>query len=108
MSDQEFQVFQSPDDATVNHLVAALDRAYHRPGLLMWRSFLAGFMSALGATIGTLIILAVTGLVFHQLGGIALFSPLVQKLEQQIVDSQNQSQQQIVNQVIQQEQQTSR
>ena len=54
MAEQEFKDFQNPEDASVDNLVKALDRAYHRPGLLMWRAFWAGFMSAVGAAFGTI------------------------------------------------------
>jgi hypothetical protein len=46
-------------------------------------------MSAVGAALGTLTIIALLGFVFHQLGGISLFSPLVQKL-QDVIDQSTQ------------------
>jgi len=81
----EFADFQSPHEASVDKLVDALDRAYHRPGLLAWRAFMQGFMSAIGATIGTVVILFAIGLLLHLLGGVRLFAPLVDRIQQSIV-----------------------
>ena len=57
-------------EKSINNLVAAIDKAYHKPGQLAWRGFLLGLMSGLGATVGVAIVLAVIGLVIRQFGGL--------------------------------------
>ncbi|OGD60885.1 hypothetical protein A3A71_03175 [Candidatus Berkelbacteria bacterium RIFCSPLOWO2_01_FULL_50_28] len=54
----------------VERLITALDRAYHRPGLLVWRGFLIGLASGLGATIGAAIVLALLGFLLREFGGL--------------------------------------
>ncbi len=88
MPNPEFKDFQSPHEASIDRLVDALDRAYHRPGLLMWRSFLQGFMTAVGAFFGAIIIAIIVGYVVHLLGGIDFFQPILDKLQDAIVQSQ--------------------
>ena len=96
---EDFSDFQSPHEASVERLVAALDRAYHNPRQLMWRSFLQGFMSAIGVTIGTIFILGLVGLLLHELGGIKLLAPLVDRIQNSVVQGvttqENQIQQQL-------------
>ena len=71
--ENNFSDFQSPHEASVERLVQALDRAYHRPGLLMWNSFLQGLFTAVGAFVGSVIILAASGYLFKSLGGFDKF-----------------------------------
>jgi hypothetical protein len=50
--EESFKEFKHPDDASFDKLVAAIDRAYHRPFRMALRSFIHGMMTALGATVG--------------------------------------------------------
>jgi chromate transport protein ChrA len=54
----------------ISQLVNSIDKAYHRTGLLMWRSFLMGLMSGLGATVGVAIVITVIGLLIKEFGGL--------------------------------------
>ena len=84
--DTDFQAFQSPHEASVERLVQALDRAYHRPGLLMWRAFLQGLMTALGLTIGYGLIIIVLAYLIQVHGGLSkILTPLTNEVEQRIV-----------------------
>lgn len=79
----------SPDERqTLERLVVAVDRAYSHTGRLLWRSFLQGLMSALGATVGTFLVLGVTGYLFQKLGGPALIQQMISNLSQSIVQAQ--------------------
>lgn len=79
--DNGFSDFQSPDEASVNRLIIALDRAYHQPRLLMWRAFLQGFTAAIGAFIGSAFIVIVSAYLFQALGGLGLLKPYVDKIQ---------------------------
>ena len=81
----------SPSDARVDQLVQALDRAYNRPRLLMWRAFLQGLMTGVGAALGTLLVAASLTYLIHSAGGIKLIQPLIDKLQESIVNSQIQA-----------------
>jgi len=87
MSQEEFPAFEEPSDATINRLVLALDRAYHRPGLLLWRSFLQGVMTGVGATVGTAIVLSVAAFTFSAIGGLSLLRPALNQLSDYILPS---------------------
>lgn len=54
----------------VERLIRAIDKTYHHPGYLMWRGFLIGLASGLGATIGVAIVLALSGFILRELGGL--------------------------------------
>lgn len=99
MSHPEFSDFQSPDEASVDRLVRALDRAYHRPGLLLWRSFWQGVMSAMGATVGTIVVLFAIGLIIRQLGGIELLSPVIEKVQDSVAEGVATQQRQLEHQL---------
>ena len=87
--DKDFSDFQSPHEASVERLVQALDRAYHRPGLLLWRSFWQGMFTALGAFVGSALIIAVSGYLFHIYGGFQRFiQPGLDKLQKSVVQTQ--------------------
>jgi hypothetical protein len=86
--DTDFKDFQSPHDASVERLIQALDRAYHRPWLMMWRAFLSGIMTAVGMAVGYLLIFTLLAYVFQVLGGFKLLEPLSQKLQQSILPPQ--------------------
>ena len=90
---EDFTEFQDPSSASVDRLVQSLDRAYHRPGLLMWRSFLSGLMYAIGATVGLTLLLTIAAYVLQALGGINLINPLIQKLDDNVVSIENRSNQ---------------
>jgi hypothetical protein len=83
-SRDEFMEFRNPADPTLDRLVQAVDRAYNRPWLMLWRSFLQGMMSAIGAVVGTALVVALAGFVFNRLGGLELLRPGVQKLQDMI------------------------
>lgn len=84
----EFAEFRSPDEASLDRLIAALDRAYHRPGSLMWRAFLQGLSGAFGAAVGWILIITISGFLFQALGGINLLHPVLDKIEQGIQRAQ--------------------
>lgn len=58
------------EQANIRRLIAAIDKAYNKPKELIWRAFLVGLLSGLGATVGVAVILAVLGLIVKKLGGI--------------------------------------
>jgi len=81
----DFTPFQSPNEASVNRLIEALDRAYHRPWLMMWRAFLQGLMTAFGMTFGYLLIFTLLAYFFQALGGIKLLDPLIERITQSVI-----------------------
>lgn len=85
---EEFKEFENPNSASVDRLIQALDRAYHRPGLLMWRAFTSGLFYAIGATVGAAIFFSVVLYVLHVLGGLSLLSPGIEKLSDMITSQQ--------------------
>jgi hypothetical protein len=82
---KDFSDFKNPKAADVDILVQALDRAYHRPGLMMWRSFLHGFMAALGATIGTALFFTILLYILQGLGGVELLRPSIEKIQDIVI-----------------------
>jgi hypothetical protein len=92
MPNPEFKDFESPHEASVDRLVEALDRAYHRPGLLMWRSFLQGMFTALGTFVGAILIAAAVGFAIRSLGGVDFFKPVINQFQDFITQSAIQSQ----------------
>jgi len=84
MPKDEFSDFRSPEQASFDKMVEALDRAYHRPWAMMWRSFLHGLMSAVGAAVGWILIITLSGYLFQALGGIKLLTPLLDKAQEGI------------------------
>lgn len=83
--DTDFSDFEDPSNASVDRLVRSLDRVYHRPWLLIWRSLLSGFMAAIGAVVGTALIGALSVYLFHTLGGAAILNSAVQNLKDTVV-----------------------
>jgi len=80
-TDTDFSSFQSPHEASVDRLVQSLDRAYHRPFLMMWRSFLQGLCNAFGMTVGYVIVFTVLYYLFQSFGGTSkLLVPELQKI----------------------------
>ncbi len=72
-------------EATIYRLVTAVNSAYNRQGLMMWRSFLGGLMAALGATVGTAIIFTILLWTFQHLGGIDLFKSSIDKIQSLVI-----------------------
>lgn len=62
----------------LDRLVKAIDRAYHHPGPLVWRGFLIGLASGLGATIGVALVLTILGFILRELGGIPFIGEWLQ------------------------------
>lgn len=54
----------------LDQLVNIIDKTYHHPGNLMWRSFVSGLLSGLGATIGVAVVLTLLGYLLRHLGGL--------------------------------------
>ena len=79
---------EKPNEASVDRLIQAVDRAYHRPFLMMWRAFLQGISTAFGLTVGYLIIFSVLFYIFQSFGGTdKLLTPTLQKISNSIVPS---------------------
>jgi hypothetical protein len=74
-----------PSEATIQRLAVAIELASKKPWTLIWRSFLQGFMTALGATIGSALFFIILVWIFQRLGGIDLFRPEIQKLQNLII-----------------------
>lgn len=89
--ERDFTPFQSPHEASVNQLVQALDRAYYRPGLLLWRSFWQGFFTAIGAAVGTVVFVGLVSYLFSILGGSQLVKPYLDKLQNGLIQRQIQT-----------------
>ena len=83
----EFAEYTHPDDVSFDKFVAALDRAYHRPFQMMFRSFLSGLMSAIGAAVGAALILLLTGFLLAKLGGVQVFKPFVESIQNMVLDN---------------------
>ena len=91
--DTDFAAFQSPHEASVDRLVEAVDRAYHRPWLLMWRAFLQGLMTALGLTVGYAMIVILIAYLIQVRGGTAkLLDPLLIEVQQKVIQPTVQNQ----------------
>ena len=82
---KDFSDFQSPHEASVERLVQAIDKAYHRPGLMLWRSFWQGFMSAIGLSVGYAVVVIILIYVFRSLGGIELLQPFANKIQEMVI-----------------------
>ena len=80
-----FTDFRAPNEASFDKLVKAIDRAYHRPFVMMGRSFLQGLMTSLGATAGFAIVMVILFYVLQSLGGIDYFAPGIHKLQDLII-----------------------
>ncbi|MCE9557940.1 MAG: DUF5665 domain-containing protein [Armatimonadetes bacterium] len=77
-------------DQKLDQLIQAVDRAYNRPRLMMWRSFVIGVMTALGATVGTAIIFTILIAILNSLGGVELFKPTVDRIQGLVIPKQYQ------------------
>lgn len=67
---------------SIDYLVAAIEKAYLKPGQLMWRSFLSGLLSGLGATLGVAIVLALSAFLIHYLGGLPVIGNWISNVGQ--------------------------
>lgn len=70
----------SDDQERFDQLVTALDKAYHHPGHLVWRGFLIGLASGLGATIGAALVITLAGFILRQLGGLPFIGDWLNEL----------------------------
>ena len=66
----------------INRLIRAIDLTYHNPGRLMWRNFLGGLLSGLGATIGVAIVLGILGVLIREFGGLPVVGAWLNDLGQ--------------------------
>lgn len=73
---------QNPKQDKVEQLVIALEKVYQRPGLIMWRGFLLGLFSGLGATIGVALVLGILGMLIRQFGGLPIVGDWLNGLDQ--------------------------
>lgn len=71
---------QQEKDKVLDRLASAVDKAYNRPGMLMWRGFLIGLASGIGGTIGIAIIIVLLTLLVGQLGGIPIIGEALRDL----------------------------
>lgn len=84
---EDFTEFADPSTASIERLIRSLDRAYHNPGQLLWRSFLQGMMAAIGAVVGTALIGALSVYLFQILGGFTVVKNSVQNFEKEFIQS---------------------
>lgn len=68
------------DLKNIELLARSVERAYHRPGLLMWRGFLHGLAAAVGAVVGTALLGVFSVYIFQVLGGVNLLKPIINEL----------------------------
>jgi hypothetical protein len=84
---ESFAEFQNPSAPSIDRLVESLDKAYHHPWLLIWRSFLQGLFYALGAAVGFASIAGAALYFAHINGGISLLNPLIDKVNAMVQTS---------------------
>jgi|GEM_PF-1226767 len=65
----------------LDRLIRAIDKAYHHPAPLIWRGFLIGLASGLGATIGVALVLAALGFMLRELGGVPVIGEWLQGID---------------------------
>lgn len=65
-------------------LVNAVQRYYGNWGSLIWRSFVGGIFTALGATVGFAVVIWIVGAVFTQLGVIPVIGDFFIRLNELI------------------------
>jgi hypothetical protein len=70
----------SQDQETLRKLLVAVDKTFHDKRALFTRSFLSGLFSALGATIGVAIVIAMVGFLVRQLGGLPVVGDWLNEL----------------------------
>ncbi len=63
---------------SLDRLLKAIDRAYHNPGPLVWRGFLIGLASGLGATLGAALVIGSLGFLLRELGGLPFIGDWLQ------------------------------
>lgn len=69
------------DEAAFDRLVAAIDKAYHRPWRMFFRAFFQGIATVLGGTVGASIVFA---LLFYILSSLN-FAPLAEKVQKLVI-----------------------
>ena len=79
------------DRETVVRLTAAIERAYTRTGILVWRSLLQGFMSVLGAALASILLFLLGIYLFSAFGGPTLFQNFIASISDSVVHTQEQS-----------------
>ena len=79
------------DRETVARLTLAIEQAYTKTGTLVWRAFLQGFVSALGAAIATVLLVLIAAYLFNALGGPALLQNFISSVSNTIVHTQEQA-----------------
>ena len=67
-------------DRLLDRLAIALDRVFHRPRLLLWRGFILGFASGIGAAFAIILI----GFMVNHFGGIPLVGDFLQRFGQAV------------------------
>lgn len=77
----DFADYRHPDDASFDKLVGAIDRAYHRPFVMMGRAFLHGMMSILGGTVGAAIIFVILFYILRSLN----WAPYIEDFQKLII-----------------------
>lgn len=85
---ETFKEFKGPDDASFDKFITALDRAYHRTGLMMWRSFLTGLMQGIGTIIGFLITIIALVFIFRAFNGPVWIDSSIQYLQKKFIPTQ--------------------
>jgi hypothetical protein len=73
-------------DADVSRLANALELAYARPWVLIRRGFINGFMSAVGAWVGSVLIIVLSGILIQHFN---LITPVLQRLENTAIQTQS-------------------
>jgi hypothetical protein len=71
---------QQEKDKILDRLVASIEKAYHRPGRLMWRGFLIGLASGIGGTLGIALVIILLTLLVGKLGGIPVIGEALRDL----------------------------
>jgi hypothetical protein len=76
----DFADYRSPEAASFDKLVHAIDKAYHHPWRMAGRSFLHGFMSAVGASVGAALVIILSGYIFNHFGGVGFINSLAEQI----------------------------
>lgn len=85
MQEEKFKDFKGPGEASVDRLIIALEKVYHNPWHMMWRSFLHGLTAGVGATIGTALVVSLSVYVFQAVDGVKFLQPTINRLQEMIL-----------------------